>query len=449
MALNREQALSRYVAGVDLYPGSTPASIVFRDVLYVFYAGRGFDGVWCTTTPNGITWTPIYNLNTKGASFLSIAKGTSPVVTVYKDESYLFFNGSGGEGTWYTKFDGMNWSIVGFVGCTGTTPGFAENTSPAAAVFKDTLYVFTCAYQATNLHKVPPDWPSLGIPGIFWTSFNGLQWASDIVISDSSGKSLGMTLIRGIACAPGTSPSAAVFNNELYVFHSGSNNDGIWYSKLTGGCFTSGISVSKTNGGMSFHPSTSPNALVLRDICAFRLYWVDNSSQSVCFSDYRRSGDRWAPSKKLSCDGDIPTLAANTSLNTVMFLQRPYVFWSTSSGGINFATGYQWEISTTGWARPAAISQDLESYSIMTSDPVLVNLLRAKLGYNFSIAGPIAPTNFIQSVYNNLQVPNNDGPTMMKISIMTTLLASAFISSYLIMLQLQPQKAVVQFYYMG
>ncbi|KAF3929127.1 hypothetical protein ABW20_dc0109733 [Dactylellina cionopaga] len=254
MSLSRQQVLSTYVRDVNLYAGSAPASVVFRGTLYVFYSGAGYDGVWCTTTTDGLTWAPIYNLNQKGARSQSKRKCLQRCVVRLLQ--------------WQQK--------------------------------RRNLVLETCQ--------------------------------------------------RG-----------------------------------------------------SFHS---------------RDFGVED-----------KWGDRWTPQKKLSCDGDVPNLAANTGLNSVQFLQKPYAFWSSGSG-INFSPGFEWEISSSNWARPGALFQDSDSFAVTTSDATLITLLRTKLGdgsatatFTFSSPRPAnAVSDFIKRVYSAFQV--TDASLATKVSIMTTLIAS-------------------------
>jgi hypothetical protein len=449
MALSLQQSLAGYVRGINLFPGSAPASVVFRNTLYVFYAGSGFDGVWCTSTTNGSSWDPIYNLNDKGAQswfdntgaikLLSIAKGTSPAVVVYRDALWLFFTGSWGDGIYFTKFDGVTWTRIRMIDLGGryTPPG--DKTSPAAAVYRDRLYIF---YSKDK---------------VYWDFFDGAKWNG---IDFLNGTFKGQTqTLGGAFSAPGTSPNAVVFDDSLYVFFNGIGNDGTWFSRLVGDSWTSSpTSVSsKLPHGMVFRPGTSPNTLVILENYSLRLYWVDNSTQTVSYADLRRisNQDRWTLSnRQLTCDGVIPTVAANTGLNSVQFLQTHYVFWSTGSG-INFAPGYAHQLESRIMAAPAVFFRDSESFTAVTTDAALIKLLRTKLGNGsvdgkFTFAYPLnsdAIPNFIKSVYSDFDV--TDGSLATRVSILTTLIASAFLFPYVTVLQLQPQKATLQFCFIG
>ncbi|KAF3282242.1 hypothetical protein TWF970_001655 [Orbilia oligospora] len=313
MSLTKPKSLP--TQGVNVFPGSSPASVVFRDTFYLFYAGSGFDGVWVTSTTESIgkTWQPIQNLNTLGAKTLGIAQGTSPAVVEYKDALYLFFNGSGRDGIYVTKFNGQTWTQVAKVEIANTK--LNENSSPCVAVFEGLLYLF---YTSNS--------------GIFWTSFDGNAWKTS------------WTQLRGVFVAPGTSPSAAVFNDKLYLFFNGIANDGTWYSTCFGGKFAvQPIPMTGTNGGMTFRPGTNPDAAVLNGGYLFRLFWVDDATQTVFYSD-SVDGGNWKPQKKLSCDGEAPIPGKNTGVDMCLFKERPYMFWTSVSGGISVSQGFVWDI---------------------------------------------------------------------------------------------------------
>ncbi|KAG8676546.1 hypothetical protein FPOAC2_02648 [Fusarium poae] len=435
MALSRQQLLSTFVPGINLYPGSSPASVIFRDTLYIFYAGSGSDGLWYTSTTDGVTWASIINVNKKGAGALNIAQGTSPAAVVFRDALYLFYNDAGGVVTYFTKFDGSNWSAVAKTDITNSSYRYVPKTSPSAAVYRDTLYNFYCASGGSEIF-------------IHWNSFNGVKWNSS---NWGTGTFVGGTQLRGVFAAPATSPNAVVFNNALYCFFNGAGNDGTWYAKLTGDSFATPVSVSNLNKGITFRPQTSPSPLVLLDGYVMRLYWVDNASQTMWYSDYRTDGDNWSPQKKLNCDGGIPNLAANTSITAVQFLKKPFIFWSSGSG-INFCPSFVWEINTSTWVRPAHLLQDSDCFTVSTSDSTLVTLLRTKLGngtttgeipFNYPRPGTVV-SDFVKSVYSNIDVTD---PTLAtKILITTTLVANGFLLPYLVFLQLQQQGAILRFY---
>lgn len=452
MSFNKVQSLDSLVKGINLYPGSSPASVVFRDTLYVFYAGLGFDGIWCTSTRDGLTWAPIYNLNDKGArGSIGIAKGTSPAVAVYRDTLWLFFNGSGNDSVYNTKFDGTNWTAAAKSDIRNRYDTFLPKTSPSAAVCKDVLYLFYCI-------PLPSDQPA-SMCSIVFDFLDGTNWSGNVWEGDDTGFWPGSQPVRNIRANTGTSPSAVTLNNTLYLFYNGGGNDGTWYTKLVdpqSRKFTLEVQVAKGNGGMTFRPQTSPNTLVLVEDLILRLFWVDKSSQAIYYSDYRVNDDKWSSQKKLTCDGDVPGLSPNTAPTSVLFQQRPYLFWFKSSGtGINFSPCFVWEISASGWTRFAQSLQDGESFVMTASDLPLAAFLSAKLG-NGDVDTPLTFISdrissdvpwFLRNAWSNFDL--NDGVLATRASVATTLIVSAMGLNYQIMSNFRNKKATIRFYYKG
>jgi hypothetical protein len=133
MPFRSQQNLSNFVGGIGLYDHSSPASVVFKDMLYVFYVGRGGDGIFYTTA-KAWDWSPIKNINDQARN-IGVASNTSPSAVVYKDKIYLFYNGKGNDGTWFTTFDGSRWSLALSISGLAGGMGFLPCTSPSAAVY--------------------------------------------------------------------------------------------------------------------------------------------------------------------------------------------------------------------------------------------------------------------------------------------------------------------------
>ncbi|UZP35238.1 hypothetical protein NXS19_003054 [Fusarium pseudograminearum] len=455
MALSRGQALSTYVSGIKMSPGTSPASVVFRNTLYIFYAGSSSDGIWYTSTADGVNWAPVINVNKKGAGALNMAEGTSPSAVVFRDALYLLYNPAAGYFTSFTKFDGSSWSAVATTNLTAAGLGYRPKTSPSAVVYRDILYSFHCAdYEFDVILQ--------------WNSFNGIKWNA------SNGNQSFYVGPRGsragpldpVLVAPGTSPSGLVYDDELYCYFTGMGNTGTCYVTVQEGKILAPVSLSKLNTGMPFQPQISPIPLVLLEIYAVRWFWVEKASQTLWYSDYRSDGGDWSPLKKLSCDGDVPKLAINTNITAVQFLNKPYILWNSGTG-ISFCAGFVWEISDTTSAKPTQLLRESDSFTVSTSDSTLVTFLQSELGNGPTAREfiPVSPrpatvtgeiffvcprpaevvSDFTKSVYSKFDVTSST-PLATKISITTTLLANAFKLSYIIILQFQQQKVTLRFY---
>ncbi|CAG1961455.1 unnamed protein product [Fusarium graminearum] len=276
-----------------------------------------------------------------------------------------------------------------------------------------------------------------------WTAFNGTKWNASQGNASNGNQSFyvgprGGPLVAAIV-APGTNPSALVYDDKLYCFFIGTDGTGTCYVTVQEGKIVAPVSLSKLNTGMPFQPQTSPNPLVLLENYAVRWFWVEKASQTLWYSDYRTDGGDWSPLKKLNCDGDVPKLAISINITAVQFLNKLYIFW-------NYGTG---------------------SASVLDFDSTLVTLLRSKLGNGPTAREfiPVSPrpatatgeiafvcprpaevvSDFTKSVYSKFDVTSST-PLATKISITTTLLANAFKLPYIIILKFQQQKATLRFY---
>jgi hypothetical protein len=87
--------------------GSAACSVFHNNQLWVFYHNVNSLNFSWTTTSDEITWSQPQICNNVG-----IAPGTSPSAVVYKDKLYVFYNGCGFNGTWFVKWEGDRWSGI-------------------------------------------------------------------------------------------------------------------------------------------------------------------------------------------------------------------------------------------------------------------------------------------------------------------------------------------------
>jgi hypothetical protein len=102
------------------------------------------DGVWSDQQPHAGT-----------------ATSNGPAMAVFQNQLYMVWNGHAGDPSiWFTSFDGEHrrWRDP-----QQQVSGVATNESPAVTVFQDLLYMA---------------WSGLGNPNIYWTFFDGQNWAT-------------------------------------------------------------------------------------------------------------------------------------------------------------------------------------------------------------------------------------------------------------------------------
>jgi hypothetical protein len=128
-------------------------------------------------------------------------------------------SGSGnGTGTWTTGIQ---------------ISGVSTGTGPGAVVFNNTIYVF---YQGLNSNN--------DNDGTLWyVTYNGTSWSSSAT--------------QVPAAAMSYSPSAAVFDNDLYVFYQGSGNDHkLYYTTYSNGAW-SNSSTQNSSANMCNSPAAT------------------------------------------------------------------------------------------------------------------------------------------------------------------------------------------------
>jgi hypothetical protein len=124
--------------------GTSPCTVVFKNVLYIFWNGSGKDGIWFTTY-DGIVWKDQISLKQElPDQEMNTQDGTSPCAITFEDSLYVFWNGSGKDGIWFTTYDGTAWKNQESLKLKlpDQEMSIQDGTSPCAITFEDSLYVF-------------------------------------------------------------------------------------------------------------------------------------------------------------------------------------------------------------------------------------------------------------------------------------------------------------------
>lgn len=254
--------LGGLVTGIGLADNSSPSAVVVRDLLYVFYNGAGNDGTfyitfdgtdvkgpvaikgligemgfkkdtsptatvygnpyvfWIGSGDDGIfysildhnTWTGQTNIK-RYVPEIGVAGGTSACAVEYMTDFYLFYNGSGNDGTYYTVLTNQGWQKPFGIKGQITDMGFLENTSPSACLSGST-------------YKLLVFFAGSGRDGIYVTTYDGTgdkTWTSQVRVTCPNGD-------PGIL--GGTSPCAILYNQTPYLFWTGSGKDGIYMTTV-------------------------------------------------------------------------------------------------------------------------------------------------------------------------------------------------------------------------
>lgn len=290
-----QQKLSNYANGIGVYDHSSPATVIFRGSLFVFYVGKGDDGIFYTSKKDW-KWESIQHINRD----ISVANNTSPSAVVFNDKLYLFFNGKGNDGTFYTSFDGSIWSQLSSVSSAVGGMGFLPGTSPSAAVDEDAIHLF---------------WNGAGDNGIFFASFYGDSWGI-------------VRHMDNIGIAPGTSPCVVSFNKKVHVFWNGRGVNGTWYSAWEKDGWSQQRSVAALIGGQGYYPGTSPTTIV-QDDNSLRLFWVGSGGpdQGLWYSDFALNPHSWTGQRNLGREIGGQRLRKMSSASGLKYEKLVHLFW--------------------------------------------------------------------------------------------------------------------------
>lgn len=377
MSFSPPQCLNAQVASIGIAKNSSPALVVFDKRLYFFYLGSGLDGIYYTRTRDGITWDKVRNIR-DDCKNMGVAPNTSPCAVVLLGlEIFLFYNGAGNDGTWYTTFKGRTWtraeSISSHIHGQGCYPG----TSPSAAM--DSNYNI-CLF-----------WNGSGDDGIFFTSWHYMsrQWTKQEKVKDYT-------------IAKGTTPCAVTLGSQLYLFWNGRNNDGSFYVKKDlewGGPVTS---VNKECGGMGFLPGTSPAALVLGNTSLLRLFWVGTggAGQGPWYSTFNKT--KWTQQQKMAdVLGVNQNMAEHTNPAAIQLNLIPYVFWVGDDKQIWFCSGIKFSLTSANFFGPDHCFQLGQSFTVTSNNAALAKWVKEKLGSAYEIP-PKAPSSAVSTFVGKL-----------------------------------------------
>lgn len=278
-------------------PGATSAQ------LYIFYQAAADNGVvgglWYIT---GDPTTGTYTAATQVTGVTMLGSPSAVVFTpsgAASPQLYVFYQSAGACD--YSVFNGASWT-------SGST-GVEMAESPSAVVFTppgattSSLYVF---YQGNS-----GGW-------LYSTVFNGSSWANNT--TEHGG-------ITG-------SPSAAIFNNSIYVFHQGQSNTGdLWYNVFNGTAWAGDTEVS---GGAVM--SNSPSGVAV-GTQLYVFYEGLNENEQLWYNVMSASGT-WAGQTQVvpwSSDSS-PCLVCYNNVQYCFFETNGQLCYCINSGGTDFWT---------------------------------------------------------------------------------------------------------------
>jgi hypothetical protein len=300
-------------SGVSAFNYSGLSSVIFQDLLYVFYSGVGEDGAWyATLDQKSDHWSGPFSCLAGGASGMGIAEYTSPCSVVFNGSLYLFFNGAGHDGTYWTQTsDGTNWTAIASVSQNmgKREETFGSRTSPSATVYRDDLYLF---------------WNNSGNDGV---RYSYLSNRSSLFASP-------MDVTTRVGIRRQTSTAAVTFGDSIYLFYNGSGHDGTWVATLTSGIWSP---MTHSVGG-NYLDYTSPAAYVSGDGLQLSVLWNGYTDDGIFYAA-TQDGEHWTKQISLRRSIDGMGILTNSSPTGISFNGIPYMFWIGTNGQLWFSQG--------------------------------------------------------------------------------------------------------------
>ncbi|MEW5928131.1 MAG: hypothetical protein AB1941_11650 [Gemmatimonadota bacterium] len=355
MLFSQQVSVASKTNGMNVLGGTSPNAAVFGNALYAFYMGSGKDGVWYTTTADGQSWSPIQSVRQKTPGMNTLSN-TSPNAAVLGNTLYLFYNGSGGDGIWYTTTtDGESWSPVLSVRQKVPAMNVMGDTSPNAVVLGGTLYLF---YNGS------------GKDGIWYTTtVDGQSWSS---VQSVRKQAPGMNVMNG------SSPTAVVLGSTLYLFYNGSGGDGIWYTTTVDGqSWTPVVSVRQRSPWMNVLGATSAGVVVTDG--TLYLFYMGSGKDGIWYTT-TADGQSWTPARSMANDmvqGEHGALNG-TSAWAVEFGSLPYVLWNGAGGdGIFYTAEACYPLAVTNADTFMENVKGLQDFVITADESSIVYLKQA------------------------------------------------------------------------
>ncbi|KAF2147997.1 hypothetical protein K461DRAFT_324960 [Myriangium duriaei CBS 260.36] len=350
-------APQKLASDITVFNYSSPASIVFKDRLYVFYSGTDSNDIWyttCTGSQTRATWdSSITSLRKASNSGIFAAVYTIPSPAVLGDQLYVFFCGAGNNGIFYTtasRDDQGNdtWTSVQPLLPGDSAETFYPHTSPSATVQADQLLVVWVKSDGTTIR--------------YSRSTDGKDWsaAADVTYN--------------LPISNETSAIAVTFNDVVYVFYNSSNDNGAWFVTYQSGQWSSETSVkAAVSGTMALLTNTSPAAFV-NDAGILVLLWNSSLNDGVYTTSF--DGKLWRAPTSLGAVQSAVTLLDKSSPCGSCYRGVPFVFYVGLDTSVYAVQGLTVDVDTDQASAFAAIgagndvtltSGDVSATSVLTT----------------------------------------------------------------------------------
>jgi hypothetical protein len=169
----------------------------------------------------------------------------------------------------------------------------------------------------------------------------------------------------------GTSPASVVLNGIMYLFYTGSGDDGVWFTSTTDG--QSWAFVQKVNAApaLSVMVGTSPNAVIMGG--TVYLFYTGSGGDGIWYTTTSTGGASWSPvqcvGQKTAVGQGVMTNASATSLVNSGTLSVFYPVNATAGlSVIGTTNGSSWGSLTSVTSDCEVVTQGVISASAVAFD---------------------------------------------------------------------------------
>ncbi|MDQ3283913.1 MAG: hypothetical protein M3Q69_21120, partial [Acidobacteriota bacterium] len=295
-------------AGMGIADGTSPCVVTFLGSTYLFFAGDGGNGIWMTSSNDGVSWTTVSQIVPPNAKWLGIAANTSPAAIAVESPAprlFLFYTGNGNNGVFFsTTADGSTWTDVAqIVPPSQQWVPILASTSPCALLAQDRIHLYFSGIQSDAVYTMVATSDSPGA--------DAASWSASVPIVESK-------------VAPGANPSAVFFDDKYYVFYvvPGTAANSLWYVTSVDGM--SWDAPQPVTVPSSVSNGASPTAFVA-DSRLYLLWFAPTGLQATATSD----GDSWEPvSSYADSQSGTQVFSLPTNASGVVIGDEATLFWT-------------------------------------------------------------------------------------------------------------------------
>ena len=202
---------ARLGSNIKSTPHTSPSAAVHGEKLYLFWnKGNALQYATVSRSLNELTWDGPVDV---AGPNLRLKPGTSSTAVDFDGKLYLFYNGSGQDGTFMTTFSSSAWSpILALKAARRYIPDF-DRSSPAT-------------FTTNDGRRLSVMWNAIGTTAgdglLYDSTLNGSKW-TDFALSLSNN-------IPGLQLLSNTIPASARYQGRPFMFWIGASDASLYFS---------------------------------------------------------------------------------------------------------------------------------------------------------------------------------------------------------------------------